>query len=259
LAKRLVAAYRSAGRVNNVTRKVGGAAVAVAAAALFVLPGESAVAAELVEGATKAVFSTFYVYHARSKFHLDPLDDAALTDPDTRIKLAFLYAALANTREVHIHQMRGASKNRVFVSPDGHHEAVYDEQGKLVTDCANKASYNFFPFDREPLEHFLFDMLPWIDWGNCRLDPTTPAERIDAYLQDFRNGAIDVFNGHPASLPVNVRFNGNGQSEAAAFFLRVLEDTPASEISTLYTSSATEADFHRFFGKFSRAFSRMWQ
>ena len=202
---------------------------------------------------------TAYADVARAKYRLAPIDDTALADPDTRIKLAFLRAALSKTLEVHIHQMRGASKNRVFVSPDGHSEAVIDENGKQVTDCVNMASYNYFLVDREPLEHFMFDMLPWIEWGNCASDPTSRGERIAAYLQDFRNGAIGVFNGPPASLPVDFSFNGKGQAETAVLFLRALHEMPAGEIARLYTQSATANDFERWFAQFSRAFTRVFE
>ena len=202
---------------------------------------------------------TVFADGARQKFHLAPVDDAVLADTETKIKLAFIYVALSHTMEVHIHQMRGASKNRVFVSPDGHHEAVRDEHGQLVTDCANQGSYNYFPADRRPLEHFLTDMLPWIELGNCVSDPTSRGERIDAYLQDFRNGAIRVFNGRPASLPAGFTLTGKGQAEVAAFFLRVLGDMPAREIARLYTQSATADDFERFFAQFSVAFTRAFE
>ena len=200
-----------------------------------------------------------YADVARSKFQLAPIDDAVLADPDTRVKLAFVYAALAKSSEVRIHQMRGASGNKVYVSPDGHDEAVVDEHGKLVTDCVNMASYNYFHESREPLEHLLFDMLSWIESGNCVFDPTSKGERISAYLQDFRNGAIRVFNGRPASLPADFTFNGKGQGETAAFFLRALRETPATEIARLYTQSATADDFERFFEQFSRAFARLFE
>jgi hypothetical protein len=202
---------------------------------------------------------TAYADLVRVKYRLAPIDDAALADPDTRVKLAFVLAALSKTWEKHIHQIRGASKNRVFVSSDGHSEAVIDENGKQITDCINMASYNFFPFDRQPLEHFLFDMLEWIEWGNCLFDPTSRRERISAYLQDFRNGAIDTFNGSPASLPIDFRFNGKGQAETAALFLRVLHEMPAEEIARLYTPSATPDDFEDWFAKFSRAFTRVFE
>jgi hypothetical protein len=200
-----------------------------------------------------------YADVARSKYQLVPVDDAALADPDTRVKLAFAYAALAKSNEVRIHQMRGATGNKVYVSPDGHDEAVVDEHGKLVTDCVNMASYNYFHENREPLEHFLFDMLPWIESGNCVFDPTSKSERISAYLQDFRIGAIRVFNGPPASLPAGFTFNGKGQAETAALFLRALGETPAPEIARLYTQSATPDDFERFFAQFSRAFARLFE
>ena len=200
-----------------------------------------------------------YADVARSKYQLAHIDEAALADPDTRIKLAFVRSALSRTMEVHIHQMRGASKNRVFVSRDGHSEAVIDENGKQVTDCVNGPSYNYFVVEREPLEHFMFDMLPWIESGNCAFDPTSRGERVAAYLLDFRNGAIRVFNGPPASLPLDFGFNGKGQVEAAALFLRALHETPAAEIAMLYTQSATGADFERWFAQFSRAFAHVFE
>ena len=200
---------------------------------------------------------TAYADVARSKFQLVPVDNAALADPDTRVKLAFAYMALAKSSEVRIHMMRGASGNKVFVSKDGHDEAVVDEHGELVTDCVNMASYNYFHENREPLEHFLFDMLPWIESGNGVCDPTSKGERISAYLQDFRNGAIRVFNSHPPSFAADFTFNGKGQAETAAFFLRALRETPAPEIARLYTQSATGDDFERFFAQFSRAFARL--
>jgi len=204
-------------------------------------------------------FITAYADVARQRFQLAPVDDAVLADPDAKIKLAFIYVALSHTMEVHIHQMGGASKNKVFVSPDGHHEAVVDEHGKLVTDCANQASYNYFPADRKPLEHFLFDMLPWIESGNCLFDPTSRSQRISAYLRDFRNGAIRTFNGRAASLPADFKFDGKGQTETAAFFLRALRETAAPEIAALYTQSATPDDFERFITQFSRAFAHSFE
>jgi hypothetical protein len=195
----------------------------------------------------------------RAKYRLAPIDDTALADPDTRVKLAFLRTALSKTQELHIHRMRGASKNQVFVAPDGYSEAVVDENGKLVTDCVNMASYNYFRVDREPWEHFMFDMLPWIESGNCASDPTSREERIAAYLQDFRNGAIRAFNGPPASLPVDFSFNGKGQAETAALFLRALHEMPAGEIARLYTQSASANDFELWFAQFSRAFARVFE
>jgi len=197
--------------------------------------------------------------YARLRFQLVRGDDSLLANPDTVVKLAFVYAALSKTAEVHIHQMRGATKNTVYVSPDGHSEAVVDEDGKLVTDCANMASYNFAPADREPLEHFMYDMLPWMEFGNCVLDPTTRSERIGAYLQDFRNGAIRTFDAARASLPPNYTLSVHGRGESAAFFLRILKETSAAELSRLYAESASADDFERFFLKFTRDFQRMFE
>ena len=85
---------------------------------------------------------------------------------------------LANTHEVSIHQMRGATGNKVYLHKDGKREAVYDAAGKLVQDGVNDGSYNYFHPRREAARHFTFDILPWMTWGNSAEDPTTPKERI---------------------------------------------------------------------------------
>jgi hypothetical protein len=200
-----------------------------------------------------------YLNSVVSRYRLAPVDAAALVDADTRVKLAFVYTALAKTRELHNHQMRGATKNRVYVSADGQHEAVLDEHGSMVTDCVNVASYNYFAADRQPLEHFMFDMLPWIEEGNCPSDPTSKAERVEAYLKDFRDGAMRTFNGGATSLPADIRFNDKSQPEAAALFLRALRNIPAREIAALYDRSSAADAFERFFGSFSRSFAAMFE
>lgn len=98
-----------------------------------------------------------------------------------------LFFILKNTPEHHIHNMRGAN-NRVYLHKDGHQEAVFDHNGKAVTDCINMASYNYANPKTNPFMHFFKDTAPWLIWGNCREDPTSPGERFSAYLKDLRIG-----------------------------------------------------------------------
>ncbi|QHI68745.1 hypothetical protein [Tichowtungia aerotolerans] len=43
-------------------------------------------------------------------------------------KISILYTILQNTHEVCIHQQNGAKDNTVYLSPDGHKEAVTNKQ-----------------------------------------------------------------------------------------------------------------------------------
>jgi RHS repeat-associated protein len=67
--------------------------------------------------------------------------------------------------------------NRKFISPSGKCEAVYDVKGKLVTDPVNSGTYNFYNYKRDPLKHYLYDVVPYYKWGNSPSDPTTEQER----------------------------------------------------------------------------------
>lgn len=101
---------------------------------------------------------------------------------------AMVYIMLSQTNEVSIHQMRGATGNQIFVHSDGHREAVYDSSGNLVQDGINDASYNYAHPKLDPFGHFEKDIEPWIKWGTSKTDPTTPKERIYAYMGDIERG-----------------------------------------------------------------------
>ena len=98
------------------------------------------------------------------------------------------YSILKNTYEIHQRNMNGASGNVVLLHEEGHQEAVYDSDGNLVTDTANKGSYNFCNPIEEPYCHYKLDTKPWIEFGNGPDDPTTEAERKDAFLKDYWDG-----------------------------------------------------------------------
>jgi hypothetical protein len=68
--------------------------------------------------------------------------------------------------------------NVKYVSPGGHYEAVYDRNGKLVTDPLNEGTYNYgSPLDNK-WTHFKDDMVPYYLWGNSPDDPTSWYERL---------------------------------------------------------------------------------
>lgn len=57
-------------------------------------------------------------------------------------------------------------------------ELVYDANDLLVTDSINMGTFNFFDPDRFPIAHIIFDVFPYILWGNSKTDPTTIYERL---------------------------------------------------------------------------------
>jgi len=101
-----------------------------------------------------------------------------------------VFLMLAQTQEFKIHQMRGATGNKVFLHKDGHKEAVFDKDGQLVKDGFNDASYNYAHPIRDPFGHYTKDIEPWMTYGASRKDPTSKKERIDAYVLDLEDGII---------------------------------------------------------------------
>lgn len=61
--------------------------------------------------------------------------------------------------------------NLKFVSPDGHSELVFTEDGILVEGCLNKGTYNYFNPQTDSWNHFIYDMIPYLLNGNCPPDP----------------------------------------------------------------------------------------
>ncbi|AQQ10435.1 Cell wall-associated polypeptide CWBP200 [Sedimentisphaera cyanobacteriorum] len=74
------------------------------------------------------------------------------------------------------HQMgQGNGNNRKFISPSGKCEVVYDSDGNILTNPANRGTYNY---GTNWFTHFILDMVPYYIEGNSPTDPTTPSERI---------------------------------------------------------------------------------
>jgi len=74
-----------------------------------------------------------------------------------------------------------SSQNRTnykIVSPDGKYEVIYDENNRRVDDPRDVGTYNFVPSGDSAIGHFIYDILPWIKWGNSPCDTTTTFERL---------------------------------------------------------------------------------
>lgn len=162
---------------------------------------------------------------ASKGFDLPKYENANLENSGFEAKSAFIFSILYHTSELNIHRMNGQSENQVFVHEQGG-EAVYDKNGKLVTDCNNKGSFNYAHYKREPLEHFSVDILPWLRWGNCREDPTSIEQRIEAYALDFRSG-FDIASSDARGyfLPAEFDLSAPTISVTLAFFLEAFESS----------------------------------
>lgn len=81
------------------------------------------------------------------------------------------------------HQMGIGNKNNAkFVSPNGLMEAVYHEDGSLVTNLKNLGTYNFAP-PTAAKDHLLYDVLPYFVFGNAPNDPTSGFEKLYASMK----------------------------------------------------------------------------
>jgi hypothetical protein len=143
-------------------------------------------------------------------------------NPDQR-QLSIIRYILKNTYENNIHKMRGETENVVYVNEDGR-EAVFDENGNLVTNSYNRGSFNFYSNEKEPIKKFLVDIAPWLKWGNTQDDPTSFYERLYYYTLDLDYGIQKyIFEGSRDSLEI-VSFHNltNDEKEVYYIFLKLI-------------------------------------
>lgn len=76
-------------------------------------------------------------------------------------------------------------RNVKFVSKDGHKEAVYNHEGKLVG-----GSYNYGSPIHKPIDHLTLDVIPWIVYGSSPNDKSTATQRTKELLGVYGNDTI---------------------------------------------------------------------
>ncbi len=77
----------------------------------------------------------------------------------------------------------GNENNKKYVSPHpnkagGSSEVVYHQDRSLATDPANIGTYNYVDHRVSVIGHLVFDVVPYIFWGNTPSDPTSFWERL---------------------------------------------------------------------------------
>ncbi len=163
-----------------------------------------------------------------------------------QLHLQIIYLVLQNTPEYYIHNLNGVSGNQVFIHGDGHSEAVYDKNEKLVQDGINDGSYNYFDRRKHPLKHYSFDTHPWIMWGNSKKDTTSKKERIFGYVSDLEAGLRKALlsKNNLKNVQKN-NWDRNGQLQALSTFILALEATANNSLFSLFEkdiSSITDQD-----------------
>jgi len=80
--------------------------------------------------------------------------------------------------EAYFHQLgEGNIDNIKFVSPDGNREVIFNGSGEVVSGSLVKGTYNVYG-PGEKIGHVVFDVVPYIAWGNDTNDPSNIADRI---------------------------------------------------------------------------------
>jgi hypothetical protein len=188
---------------------------------------------------------------AQTKFVADLQNSLGLSDVVKRVregkiensKIRVIAAILRNTNELDIHQMRGGWNNKVFVSPDGHQEAVYDGNDTPVKDGINDGSYNYFHPQSDAVRHFSFDIAPWLLYGQSPNDPTSRAERVHAYSADVFEGVIRAMEAPRTKGKLdNVSLDDSGCPEAVAIFLLAIERGNAEELIRVVSVQEKKSD-----------------
>lgn len=170
---------------------------------------------------------------------LDTLEDNSVS-PN---RLAAICLILKHTHELEIHRMQGATTNQVYLHEDGHREAVFDSNHKLVQDGVNDGSYNYFHPSNDPLRHFTFDIAPWILWGQTPDDPTSVQQRVHAYAADVSQGVKNALDDAKQSnlLPVPELVH-TGSPEAIAVFLKAMQLDEGEDVADLFDVDAHISD-----------------
>jgi hypothetical protein len=152
-------------------------------------------------------------------------------------QLGVIYLSLRNLVEVVSHQLRNARGNKVYMHADGHRQAVVDEKGQYVKDGFNDAAYLYFTVREQPLLHFTYDVFPWLALGRTRIDPTSKAERIYAFMGDLEY-AILKGRGERSALDALAAssWSSPGEITALAVFLEVIQLGKATEVFEWFAS-----------------------
>lgn len=203
----------------------------------------------------RAAFAEQFSKSAEFRSALKKVSDGSV-DKDL---IGAVFLVLSHTSETESHRMRGASGNRLYLSPDGKQEAVYDSDGKLVRDGFNDGTYNYFHPSKEPLGHFFFDITPWLLLGQSTKDPTSKTERVEAWCADLCSGIIRARRSDGEFSGDTTRFlTQKGGKETLALFVLILEEGKVDDfVNVLRDQNVSESSVVATVKKIEEALKRV--
>jgi len=184
-----------------------------------------------------------FVNNSIKQFKLQEVVKKIQTNKISTEQQWLIFNILKHTHEIYIHRQRGALDNQIFLHKDGHREAVYNKERKLVKDGINDASYNYAHPEKESLRHFTFGIHPWIVYGASKKDSTSPPERLHAYVADLANGMRRAIQAKKSwQAEAKPLWKHYGQPQALAIFLEVIKQGKAEIIFDLFKTKETLID-----------------
>ena len=136
------------------------------------------------EGLNPLIISGLYMHWTRNNNNQTPSYKIAKAEWTKLDRVESIY-----------HQMgSGNENNEKFVSPNGHNEVVYNENGCLVTDEANQGTYNYAgPRTLGGLPHVVLDVIPYMIFGNSPSDMFN-MQRFETTGQDLGRRLYDAIH-----------------------------------------------------------------
>lgn len=142
---------------------------------------------------------------------------SAYAQEKTKNKSMLICKWMLHTSEAPLHQLNG-QETVVYVSKDGHLEAVYDAKSrKLLKNEINEGTYNYFSRKQSPLKHTAYDIMPWLYFGPPK--KTTLEQRANAYAVALEAG---LMASSMSTQPCPSEKFDREEAGVVAFFERVL-------------------------------------
>ena len=121
---------------------------------------QSTLKTDLLDNETKAK----RIHYNRNLLNTNLPNTADLANKDGWSRLSFWRSIF------HQHEAPIWSANLKFISSDGHKEAVYNSDGKMVNSVEDAWTYNFFDPTHNSIPHTRYDVLPYDLWWNSKDD-----------------------------------------------------------------------------------------
>ncbi len=214
---------------------------------------------------------SMYTYHwtIENRYDLKPIKQNILQDDSKSSEIALLYYILLNTQELRVHQMNGAINNTVHCKGEGNRYEIViawdlDENGDIIDGTGstvwnepNQGYLNYHDPETEPLCHFTYDMLPWMEIGGYENDPSSTEQRVSAYILDFSRGLEAAYELPDfTELPESLTLNQKGQPQALSFFFAAM-DAGGVTMKSIVHKGASDEDVIRFLKGLERGMIRL--